>query len=210
MCNQAVDINIDASEYVAQCFKTQEMWDKPVDVDPSVIQFVSELSKLKKCVIKLLILLILVFDSIPDRFKTQKMCDKTVDDFLPTWKFVPDWLVTSKMIKKLYNTVFADDDILFFVEDSGNVSFLSDEMGILSVNLDNINLYDGNFYEDDPETIIYVRLFAEHYRYKKRKGFTKEISKKLMIVAWHPTRWLDWYMPVDEKKEVELVFSDEN
>ena len=192
MCNQAVDINIDASEYVAQCFKTQEMWDKPVDVDPSVIQFVSELSKLKKCVIKLLILLILVFDSIPDRFKTQKMCDKAVDDFLPTWKFVPDWLVTSKMIKKLYNTVFADDDILFFVEDSGNVSFLSDEMGILSVNLDNINLYDGNFYENDPETIIYVRLLAEHYRYKKCKGFTKEISKKLMIVAWHPTRWLDW------------------
>ena len=193
MCNQAVDINIDASEYIAQCFKTQEMWDKPVDVDPSVIQFVPELSKLKKCVIKLLILLILVFDSIPDRFKTQKMCDKAVDDFLPTWKFVPDWLVTSKMNKKLYNTVFADDDILFFVEDSGNVSFLSDEMGILSVNLDNINLYDGNFYEDDPETIIYVRLLAEHYRYKKCKGFTKEISKKLMIVAWHPTRWLDWY-----------------
>ena len=183
---------------------------------------------------KLLILLILVFDSIPDQFKTQKMCDKAfsedpfmlkycldryktqemcgkaVDDFLPTLKFVPDCLVTSKMIKKLYDTVFADDDILFFVEDSGNVSFLSDEMGILSVNLDNINLYDGNFYEDDPETIIYVRLFAEHYRYKKRKGFTKEISKKLMIVAWHPTRWLDWYMPVDEKKEVELVFSDEN
>ena len=25
MCNQAVDINIDASEYIAQCFKTQEM-----------------------------------------------------------------------------------------------------------------------------------------------------------------------------------------
>ena len=97
------------------------------------------------------------------------------------------------MIKKLYNTVFADNDILFFVEDSGNVSFLSDEMGILSVNLDNINLYDGNFYEDDPETIIYVRLLAEHYGYKKCKGFTKEISKKLMIVAWHPTRWLDWY-----------------
>ena len=145
-----------------------------------------------------------------DRYKTQEMCGKAVDDFLPTLKFVPDWLVTSKMIKKLYDTVFADDDILFFVEDSGNVSFLSDEMGILSVNLDNINLYDGNFYEDDPETIIYVRLFAEHYRYKKRKVFTKEISKKLMIVAWHPTRWLDWYMPVDEKKEVELVFSDEN
>ena len=34
------------------------------------------------------------------RYKTQKMCDKVVDNFLPTLKF-PDWFVTSKMIKKL-------------------------------------------------------------------------------------------------------------
>ena len=25
-----------------------------------------------------------------DRYKPQKMCDKVVDDFLPTLKFVPD------------------------------------------------------------------------------------------------------------------------
>ena len=29
------------------------------------------------------------------------MCDKAVDDFLPTLNFVPDWFVTSRMIKKL-------------------------------------------------------------------------------------------------------------
>ena len=28
------------------------------------------------------------------------MCDKAVDIFLPTLKFVPDWFVISKMIKK--------------------------------------------------------------------------------------------------------------
>ena len=27
------------------------------------------------------------------------MCDKAVDDFLPTSKLVPDWFVTNKMIK---------------------------------------------------------------------------------------------------------------
>ena len=29
------------------------------------------------------------------------MCDKAVDIFLPTLKFVPDWFVSSKMIKKI-------------------------------------------------------------------------------------------------------------
>ena len=29
------------------------------------------------------------------------MCDKVVDDCLPAFKFIPDWFVTSKMIKKL-------------------------------------------------------------------------------------------------------------
>ena len=50
-----------------------------------------------------------------NRCKTQKMCDKAVDDFLPALKFVPDWFVTSKLIKKLHNAPFADDYILFFV-----------------------------------------------------------------------------------------------
>ena len=39
-----------------------------------------------------------------ETYKTQKMCNKAVYDFLPALKalkFVPDWFVTSKMIKKL-------------------------------------------------------------------------------------------------------------
>ena len=28
------------------------------------------------------------------------MCDKAVEDFLPVLKFVPDWFVTSTIIKK--------------------------------------------------------------------------------------------------------------
>ena len=34
-----------------------------------------------------------------DRHKTQEMCGKAVDDFLPTLKFVADLFITSKMIK---------------------------------------------------------------------------------------------------------------
>ena len=37
-----------------------------------------------------------------DKYKTQEICDKVADDFLPALKFVPDWFVTSKMIKKTF------------------------------------------------------------------------------------------------------------
>ena len=37
------------------------------------------------------------------------------------------------MIKKLDNALFGDDDIVFFDEDSGDVTFSSDKMGIVRV-----------------------------------------------------------------------------
>ena len=89
-----------------------------------------------------------------DGYKTLEMCDKAVDNFLPTLEFVPDWIASSKMIIMLYNALFADDDILFFDEDSGNVIFSTDELGILRLNL-NINLDDTKLYEDDPKSIIH-------------------------------------------------------
>ena len=44
-------------------------------------------------------------------------------------------------------------------------------MGTLSVDLNNINLDDVNFDEDNPETIIHVRLIAWSNRFKQRKAF---------------------------------------
>ena len=60
---------------------------------------------------------------------------------------------------KLYTALYAGDGLLFFDEDSGDVTLYCNEMGILSVNLNNINL-DNNFDEDDPDTIILIRLLA--------------------------------------------------
>ena len=35
------------------------------------------------------------------------MCDEAVDDCLAALKFIPDWFVTSKMIKKLFSDLYA-------------------------------------------------------------------------------------------------------
>ena len=44
------------------------------------------------------------------------MCDKVIDDFLPALKFVPDWFVLSKMIKKLSTGLYADEGLLFLMK----------------------------------------------------------------------------------------------
>ena len=51
-----------------------------------------------------------------DKYKTPEIRDKTLDDFLPALKFVPNCFVTSKMIKKLDDALFSNDDILFLMK----------------------------------------------------------------------------------------------
>ena len=94
-----------------------------------------------------------------DQYKTQQTRDKAVDDCLAALKFVPDWFFTSKMIKILFNALYTDENILYFNEDSSNVVFNCNETGFLNTDL-NINLDSTNYDEDDPDTIIYVKLLA--------------------------------------------------
>ena len=50
----------------------------------------------------------------PDKHITQKMCDEAVDNCLAVLKLVPDWFVTSKMIKIIFAALYADENILRF------------------------------------------------------------------------------------------------
>ena len=120
-----------------------------------------------------------------DRYNIQKMCNKAVDDFLPASKFVLDWFVSSKMIKTFLTALYSDNNILFFDEYSGNTTFCYNQMGILNVDLNNINLDDTNYDEDEPETIIHIRLSAWHIRFEKPKAPKRDINQELMLVAWH-------------------------
>ena len=61
--------------------------------------------------------------------------------------------------------------MLFFDEGSSNAMFSKDKMCVFSVDLNNINLDDANFYEDDPKTIIHVRRLVWYNKPKQRKSF---------------------------------------
>ena len=59
--------------------------------------------------------------------KLKKMCVClfiSADAFPPTLKFVPDCFFTNKMLEKLFDVVFSNDDIVFSIKDSDNVTFL--------------------------------------------------------------------------------------
>ena len=71
--------------------------------------------------------------------------------------------------------------IVFVNEDSDKVTFSSDNMCILSVDLNKINVDNVNFDENDPETIIHVMAWRN--RFKQHKTFKKDINKEVMPVA---------------------------
>ena len=110
------------------------------------------------------------------------MCDEAVDYSLAALKFVPNWFVTSK---KLLTALYAHDNILYF-----------NEMGILSIYLNNINLDDTNYYKDNPEFIIHIKLLAWHIKFEK----LRTLNKELMLIAWHLARWWNFCMSQDENK----------
>ena len=63
------------------------------------------------------------------------MCDEAVDHCLEALKFIPDWLTTSKMLKKLDNALHTNDDTIFYNEDFDKVTFTACQRHILAVDL---------------------------------------------------------------------------
>ena len=88
------------------------------------------------------------------------MCNKAVDDFLPALKFIHNWLATSKIVKKRLTALYADGNIISFNEDSSDAIFSCNKLSILIIDLYNINLDNTNYDEDNPETIIHIRVLA--------------------------------------------------
>ena len=72
------------------------------------------------------------------------------------------------MIKKHFTDLYADENILYFNEGSGNAIFNCSGMGIPNTDFNNANL-DNNFDENDPDTIILLKILDWHIKFRKRK-----------------------------------------
>ena len=119
-----------------------------------------------------------------NRYKTQEMYDKTIDAFLPTLKFVPDWIVTNKILEKLGNVLSFGDDIDLDDIDSDIDTFFSDDMVIILMKMI-LNLL---FMLD-----IWLGVIDSN-----NVKHVKEIDKELIPIASYPARVWDWCMTKDE------------
>ena len=59
-------------------------------------------------------------------------------------------------------------------------------MGSVRIDLNNINIDNTNYNEDDSETIIYIRLLAWLIKFEKRKAIKEELNEEVMLIAWYP------------------------
>ena len=116
------------------------------------------------------------FFLIPDRFKTQKMCNKASEEDPSSLMYVPDHFKTQKKCAKA------------FEEDFFSLKFIPDWF----VAQQQIKIwYDDYFYDDDYDEVI---CWYDGY---KKKAQTKE---ELLPIAWHPNRLMDWCMSEEEKR----------
>ena len=122
---------------------------------------------------------------IPDHLKTQEMCIKAVEVDPWALEHVPTSLITQKMCDAAVS------------EGSYSLQYVLDWF----VMQDQVKIWhDDNDYCDDDE-------IAEWYdEYKKRKTQKTQIKKELMPIAWHPSRWWNWCMPENDKKETEKMW----
>ena len=135
MSDRAVSTYPSTIKFVSECFMTQKMCDRVAPEDHFLIVY------------------------CPDKYITQRIYDEAVGNSLTVLKLIPDWFVTSKLIKYLYTALYTDKNILYFNSNSGNVVFYCNEIDILNIDLNNIDP-DNNFDEDDPDTITLIRLLA--------------------------------------------------
>ena len=67
-------------------------------------------------------------------------------------------------------------------------------MGSVRIDLNNINIDNTNYNEDDSETIIYIRLLAWLIKFEKRKAIKEELNEEVMLIAWYPWTWWSFCM----------------
>ena len=128
---------------------------------------------------------------VPGHLKTQEMCEKAVEQRPYLLGLVPDYFKTKEMCEK---TVKDDPSSLQYVTD-------------WFVGRGSIDVW----YDDDYDEIIewyegYKEIIEWYEGYEKRKAQKAKIKEELLAIAWHPSRWWDWCMSEDEKKETEKLW----
>ena len=114
---------------------------------------------------------------VPEKFKTQDMCDKAVDEDPFCLEYVHDRFKSQEMCSVKFSS-------------NGEVGDVPD--WFITPNI----IKYGSFYE-------YIEWFNG---YKERKAQKAQIKDELAPIAWHPDRVIDWCFDEDEKKDLQKIW----
>ena len=171
-------------EYVPDRFKTEDICNEAVGRNPYTL------------------------DNVPDRLKTQEMCNGAMHENPATFFLVPDLFKTQLMC---FEALEVDPWQLKDVHDHFKMQTMCngvvmDYLFSLQFVLDWLvtqqqidRWYDDHYvYNDD-------KLSKWYEGHQKRKSQKVKIKEEFLPIAWHPSRWWDWCIPEDEKKETEKL-----
>ena len=129
-------------------------------------------------------ILLSLMEFVPNHFKRKEMYNEAVRNNLWSLRHIPDRFKIQEMPIK---AVEVDPSFLQLVPDW----FETQEQ---------LKLWHGSDdWHDDDE------LIGWYDGYKKRKVQNAKIKEELMPISWHPSRYWDWCMSEDEKKETEKL-----
>ena len=147
---------------------------------------------------------------VPDHLKTQGMCGKAIEVDTYTLKFVPDHLKTEEMCEKVAeersyllqyvpNCLKMEETCEKAVRDDPSSLQFVPHYFVTQQQLKIWHDYDACYYDD--------KLIEWYDGYQKRKAQKAMIKEELLPIVWYRSRWWDWCISEDEKKETEKLWA---
>ena len=135
--------------------KTQEVSEKVVDSCLPALKFVPNWFDTN---------ILFVSNQSGTNFNDDRQVSTTLSDtsWVLYWSAWNAW--KTKFLEKPDDVVISNDDIIIVNKDSDNVTFFSNDIGLVNVDLNNVRLDDVSFDNDGPEIIIHARFNAWYNR----------------------------------------------
>ena len=142
-----------------------------------------------------------MLEDVPDHFKTHEMCNEIMRIEPAAFYLIPDRLKTQEMCIEAVEV----DPWHLKTQEMCDAAVREDPSSLESVpgwfvKQQQVRLWHQDGYCND------AKLVEWYYGYKKRKAQKAKIKKQLMPIAWHRSRWWDWCVSNDEKKDAEKLW----
>ena len=147
---------------------------------------------------------------VPDHLKTLEMCERAVEKYTQTIELISCHLKTQEMCGRAvekcpYNLALISDH--FKTQEMCNEAVDIEPLLLAYVPDLFVTQQQIKIWHDDAYYCNNDKLIKWYEGCQKWKAQKAKIKKELMRIAWHPSRYWDWRMSEDEKRETEKLWA---